>query len=201
MSLGAANPAEDPSEEVAVGPRLRAFRTEAGLSLRQVAEQSGLSVGFLSQVERGKCSMALSSLRTVAGVLGKTMADFFSSSALSVAASDDIVFTLTRGTDHHDRVVSGGRHFEMLSARFPGLVLEPMLVFLEPGGVKEDPISHAGEEFAYVLEGELLYEVGGQTHRLAAGDSLHLRSNTPHSVYNDTDRVTVVVSVVTPRHF
>lgn len=129
------------------------------------------------------------------------MADFFSSSALSVPASDDIVFTLTRGTDHHDRVVSGGRHFEMLSARFPGLMLEPMLVFLEPGGVKEDPISHAGEEFAYVLEGELLYEVGGQTHRLAAGDSLHLRSNTPHSVYNDTDRVTVVVSVVTPRHF
>ena len=201
MSLGAVTSDEGPHDEVEVGPRLREFRTEAGLSLRQVAERSGLSVGFLSQVERGKCSMALSTLRNVASVLGKSMADFFIPSEISAPDDDGIVFTLTRGSDHHERVISGGRHFEMLSARVPGLIHEPMLVFLEPGGAKEDPSSHPGEEFAYVLEGELLYEVGGESHRLKAGDSLHLRSNTPHTLHNDTSQVTVVVSVVTPRLF
>lgn len=185
----------------AIGPRLREFRTDAGLSLRQLADKCGLSVGFLSQVETGKSSMALSTLRDIAVVLNRPMADFFGPTLAASPDPGDVVFTLTRGSEHHSRVVSGGRHFEMLSARVPGLVLEPMLVFIEPGGTREAATSHAGEEFAYVLEGELLYEVGGESHRLFPGDSLHLRSSTPHSVHNDTDATTVVVSVVTPRHF
>ena len=52
-----------------------------------------------------------------------------------------------------------------------------------------------------MLEGELLYEVDGVEHRLYPGDSVHLRSTVPHSMFNDTDRITTVVSVVTPRLF
>lgn len=189
-----------------VGPRIRQFRTQAGLSLRQLADRCELSTGFLSQVERGRSSIALSTLRTVATALQHPIADFFTTSLESTAGLDDqgsqeVVFTLNRQSDRPQRVVSGGRHYEMLSARVPGLVLEPMLVFIEPGSTREDPTSHAGEEFAYILEGELLYRVGDTDHRLFPGDSLHLRSNTPHAMHNDTDRVTVVVSVVTPRLF
>jgi uncharacterized cupin superfamily protein len=89
----------------------------------------------------------------------------------------------------------------MLSERGAGLVLEPMLVHIAPGGRRENAYGHAGEEFAYVITGELLYEVDGVEHRLTPGDSVHLRSSTPHSMYNDTDAVTTVVSVVTPRLF
>ncbi len=89
----------------------------------------------------------------------------------------------------------------MLSARGPSLVLEPLLVHIAPGGRREDAYGHAGEEFAFVLDGELLYEVDGVEHRLYPGDSVHLRSTVPHAMYNDTDRVTTVVSVVTPRLF
>ncbi|MFD0660591.1 cupin domain-containing protein [Thermocatellispora tengchongensis] len=110
-------------------------------------------------------------------------------------------FTLTRAETAATEYVSGQQTYRMLSARGPGLVLEPMLVHIAPGGKREDAYGHAGEEFAFVLEGELLYEVDGVEHRLYPGDSLHLRSSTPHSMYNDTDRVTTVVSVVTPRLF
>ncbi|MCS5734421.1 cupin domain-containing protein [Herbiconiux daphne] len=184
-----------------VGQRIRSFREEKGMSLRKLAEQSDLSVGFLSQVERGLSSIALSSLRAVAAALGRPMADFFAQPNSPEKEPEGVVFTLNRAAEHTERVVSGGRHYEMLSARVPGLVLEPMLVYIEPGGVKEEASSHAGEEFAYVIQGELSYEVAGVTHRLGVGDSLHLRSNTPHSLHNDTDELTVVVSVVTPRLF
>ena len=68
-------------------------------------------------------------------------------------------------------------------------------------GMVEQTDSHDGEEFAYVLKGELLYVIDGQEFRLGPGDSMHLRSNVPHLIHNDGDEVTVVVSVLTPRLF
>ena len=97
---------------------------------------------------------------------------------------------------------SGVRTYKLLSARAAGLVLEPLIVHIAPGGMVEeiDP-GHDGEEFAYVLKGELLYVIDGQEFRLGPGDSMHLRSNVPHLIHNDGDEVTVVVSVLTPRLF
>lgn len=189
----------------AVGGRLRELRQARGMSMRGLAQRSGLSVGFLSQVERGLSSIALSSLHKVADALDVTMADLFAGTdtvhTADTASDDDLVFTLTRAADRANRIVSSGRQYEMLSARVPGLTLEPMLVYIEPGGRKEEASAHEGEEFAYVLEGELLYEVDGVEYRLGPGDSLFLRSNTPHVFHNDGDVTTVVVSVVTPRHY
>lgn len=202
MHAGTEDRGHDLTNDVdVVGQRIRGFREEQGLSLRKLATGSGLTVGFLSQVERGLSSIALSSLRSVAAALGHPMADFFVQPSAAEAEPEGVVFTLNRAAEQVERVVSGGRHYEMLSARVPGLVLEPMLVYIEPGGQKEESSQHAGEEFAYVIQGELTYEVAGVTHRLGVGDSLHLRSNTPHSLHNDTDELTIVVSVVTPRLF
>lgn len=199
--MSRSTPAGRDPDAAVVGARIRAFRVERALSLRKLAELSGLSAGFLSQVERGLSSIALSSLRTVATALGRPVADFFPTTDAADDAGDGVVFTLNRagGGPTGHRVVSGGRHYELLSSRAPGLVLEPMLVVIEPGGDLEEPTAHAGEEFAYVVQGTLSYEVDGVTHRLGVGDSLHLRSNTPHRMHNDTDELTVVVSVVTPR--
>lgn len=194
-----------------LGARIRELREAAGLSLRQTASRSGLSAGFLSQVERGLSNIALTNLRSVAAVLDVPVSDLFAGSAGSVGSADPagpdstgpdpdlVVFTLTRAASQPTRVVSGGTHYELLSARVPGLVLEPMIVHIHPGSPRDPVSEHAGEEFAYVLSGELLYEVAGTEHRLFAGDSLHLRSSTPHRLFNDTDTTTVVVSVVTPR--
>jgi transcriptional regulator with XRE-family HTH domain len=191
-------------EMLTLGSRIRQFREEEGLSLRKLATLTGLSIGFLSQVERGLSSLALTSLRAVATALGRPLVDFFAEEAEAEpdAVDDDaVVFTLTRAADHSRRLVSGGRHFDLLSSRVPGLVLEPMLVYIEPTGVLEPMTAHAGEEFAYVLSGALEYEVAGTTHTLAPGDSLYLRSNTPHRMFNVGTETAVVVSVVTPRHY
>lgn len=193
-----------PSDSAGVGERIRTLRKEQSMSLRVLADRSGLSVGFLSQVERALSSIALSSLHSVADALGVSLANLFEERAPEPQVSDDddtVVFTITRAVDRPRRTVSSGRHYELLSARASGLVLEPMLVYIEPGGTREAAAPHVGEEFAYVLSGELIYEVAGEEHRLGPGDSLYLRSTAPHTFFNDGDETTVVVSVVTPRHF
>lgn len=192
-----------PAVEALVGQRIRHFRTEKGLSLRGLADLTGLSIGFLSQLERGLCSISLTALRDLSASLGQPMADFF-------AAGDDLerldgeptVFTLRRAEEGPgETYVSGQRTYHLLSGRAAGLLLEPMLVHVAPGGEVEEEYGHAGEEFAYVLRGELLYTVDGTEYRLRPGDSVHLRSTVPHRLHNDTDDVTTVVSVVTPRLF
>ncbi|WP_306205481.1 helix-turn-helix domain-containing protein [Actinoplanes sp. RD1] len=192
-----------------VGARIREFRTARGLTLRSLASRSGLSIGFLSQVERGISSIGLTALGSVATALDRSVADFFDAAPPQAAApvAEPAApppakhFTLTRGETAATQYVSGQQTYRMLSDRGAGLVLEPMLVHIAPGGQRENAYGHAGEEFAYVISGELLYEVDGEEHRLRPGDSVHLRSAVPHRMYNDTDEVTTVVSVVTPRLF
>ncbi|MEV7009471.1 cupin domain-containing protein [Streptosporangium sp. NPDC051022] len=191
-----------------VGARIRHFRKERGLTLRGLATESGLSIGFLSQVERNISSISLTALNGVAAALDRSVSEFFSDpppeeepDRRAPAPPPPTHFTLTRSATAATEYISGQQTYRMLSARGPNLVLEPLLVHIAPGGRREDSYGHAGEEFAFVLEGELLYEVDGVEHRLYPGDSVHLRSVVPHSMYNDTDRVTTVVSVVTPRLF
>lgn len=199
-----------PADPVAdqIGARMRQFRTEQGLTLRGLAARSGLSIGFLSQVERGISAIGLTALGSVATALDRSIAEFFQDGAAPGAAEAPVAspdselplhFTLTRREQPVREYVSGQQTYRMLSDRGRNLVLEPMLVYIAPGGRREDAYGHPGEEFAYVVDGELLYEVQGVEHRLYPGDSLHLRSNVPHRLYNDTDKVTTVVSVVTPR--
>ncbi|QSB17144.1 cupin domain-containing protein [Natronosporangium hydrolyticum] len=196
---------------------MRQFRTEQGLTLRGLAARSGLSIGFLSQVERGISSIGLTALGSVASALGHSVAEFFHDDSTPTGGAGGqppsrpqsnhqaedlpVHFTLTRREVAGSQYVSGQQTYRMLSDRGRNLVLEPMLVHIAPGGRKEDAYGHPGEEFAYVVEGELLYEVEGVEHRLYPGDSLHLRSTVSHRLYNDTDQVTTVVSVVTPRLF
>ncbi|WP_433528177.1 helix-turn-helix domain-containing protein [Micromonospora sp. CA-263727] len=187
-----------------VGTRIRQYRKERGLTLRGLAARADLSIGFLSQVERGISSIGLTALGSVAKALDRTVGDFFDADAGSSGATVTPLpshFTLTRAETTAIQYVSGQQTYRMLSERGPDLLLEPMLVHIAPGGRRENAYGHAGEEFAYVISGELLYEVNGVEHRLHPGDSVHLRSSVPHRMYNDTDSVTTVVSVVTPRLF
>ncbi|MFI7605886.1 helix-turn-helix domain-containing protein [Micromonospora sp. NPDC049366] len=223
-----------------VGARMRQFRTERGLTLRGLAARAGLSIGFLSQVERGVSSIGLTALNSVAAALDRPVAEFFESGPAPMpadaapaeadaapaavgatptgaattprpvaAAASEVTaavprpphFTLTRAESGATEYVSGQQTYRMLSDRGANLVLEPMLVHIAPGGRREEAYGHEGEEFAYVVRGQLLYEVDGEEHRLHPGDSVHLRSSVPHRLYNDTDEVTTVVSVVTPRLF
>ena len=162
------------ASDINVGRRLRELRTERGLSIRALAEQSGLNVNTLSLIENGKTSPSVSTLQQVAAALKTPITAFFESQTPPQA----IVFQKA-GQRQAAAFVHGT--LADLKAGFARPGLEPFMVKLEPQADSGDtPIVHTGLEFVYCLEGRLGYEVDGQAFTLEPGDSLIFEAHLPH---------------------
>lgn len=159
---------------------LRARRKARGLTMQQVADAAGLTVGFISQIERGIATPSLSSLVSVAHVLDVPVSEIFQQPAVT-------------GSETHKserQIYAVGENaatYERLSSSFPGSLLRSVIVH-EPPGHRSEPISHEGEELFFLLEGSMTVEVNGRTTVLEAGDSMHFSSTKVHSTWNHTDR-------------
>jgi quercetin dioxygenase-like cupin family protein len=187
------------AEEVAaVGAAIRSLRRQRGLSLRDLSRLTGFSIGFLSLVERGHSSLALTSLYKVAKALDSEVADFFQPNG--GVTEEHPPPHVTRAGEHTEISIAGStRTYQLLSDRARDRMLEPLLVTVQPTEAIEEPYSHDGEEFAYVLSGELLFKISGTQYRLGPGDSIYFPATVPHAVHNDTGEPVRVVWVLTPR--
>src|ERR671921_1546695 len=180
---GAEDSAEDGSYQLedkvaAVGKAIRSLRNEKGLSLRDLSRLAGLSTSFLSMVERGRSSLALTSLNNVAKALDTDLADLFDSER-KVRVSYPLPHVSRAEEEGQLSITSSERVYRVLSPRAPGLLFEPLLVTVRPNSDLEEPYSHEGEEFAYVIEGGLAFTVDGEEYRLGPGDSIHFLSSVP----------------------
>jgi transcriptional regulator with XRE-family HTH domain len=159
--------------------RLRTRRQALGLTLKEVADRAGLSVGFISQIERGITTPSLSSLVAVARVLGVHVSDFLSQPKVTAP---------TTRHDERPHYAIGGSSFtyERLSSTFPGNVLRSVIIH-EPPGYRSEPITHEGEEIFFILDGSITVEVEGDRFVLQTGDSIHFPSTRTHSTWNHTE--------------
>ena len=182
---------EDPENKL--GGRLRLRRKELKLSMKEVAISSGLSIGFISQVERGLTSPSLTSLTAIANFLRSDVTNF-----LSQPKSKSSI------TRHQERDVytinKNGLQYERLSDSFPGHTLNSVIIHEMPGH-KTESISHEGEEFFFILEGAITIYIDDVVNILEAGDSLHFDSSRSHSAWNHTNKVTTVLHVCTMNVF
>lgn len=168
-----------------LGRQLRACRKELGLTMQSVADSAGLSVGFISQVERGITAPSLGSLVSIANVLQKPLGHFLQQPA---SGSE-----LTRQNDRVSyNVVGGDLSYERLSANFPGSTLRSVIVH-EPPGHRAEPISHEGEEMFFVLRGEITVELEGKRTVLCSGDSIHFDSRKIHSTWNHSTSIASIL--------
>lgn len=176
-------------EPNSLGTRLRLRRQEMGLTLKEVADGAGLSVGFISQIERDITIPSVTSLINVCRVLKSQVGDF-----LQQPSGDKPV---TRRDQRPVYAVgSNAITYERLSASFPGNVLRSV-IFHEPPGFRSEPMAHEGEEIFFILEGELTIEIDGERATLQAGDSVHFPSTRTHVTWNHTDRPTTVLHTCT----
>jgi transcriptional regulator with XRE-family HTH domain len=167
-------PLSQPPTDVNVGRHLRELRIERGISIRALAEQSGLNVNTLSLIENGKTSPSVSTLQQVAAALGVPIAAFFEMKK----PPQMIVFQ--QSGERPTAAFAYGTLAD-LGAGFSRQGIEPFLVILEPKAHSgKAPIVHTGVEFVYCLEGRLEYEVDEQVFSLGAGDSLIFEAHLPH---------------------
>ncbi|MFN3547184.1 MAG: cupin domain-containing protein [Mesorhizobium sp.] len=178
------------SDEAApLGDRLRTRRQALGLTLKEVADGAGLSVGFISQIERGITTPSLSSLVSVSRVLGLHVSEFLSQPKATAS--------LTKQNQRQHYAVGGNSLvYERLSTSFPGNVLRSLIIH-EPPGYRSEPIAHEGEEIFYVLQGAITVELEGETNILEAGDSLHFQSTRVHSSWNHTGSPATILHTCT----
>jgi DNA-binding transcriptional MerR regulator/mannose-6-phosphate isomerase-like protein (cupin superfamily) len=175
-----------------LGLRLRAARTARGLSLADVAEMIGISVGFLSAIERSVMNASVATLRNLAKFYKLNILDFFDQSGARQY--------LVKPKERRQLEAGDGVRMELLAWGNP--VMEPHLFHVAPGaGSGEGEYAHEGEEFLFILNGTLDLVVDGKEYRLQKGDSFYFESSTPHRWSNRTEKEAVVLWVNTPPTF
>jgi DNA-binding XRE family transcriptional regulator len=168
----------DTTLEAAIGREIRAFRTQLGLTIVELAKQAGLSAGMLSKVERGQTPPSLTTIEALAHALNVPVTALFRSydeqhDASFVPAGGGLVIE-RRGT----RV---GHRYELLGHTIGKRVsVEPYLISLDQQSEVFPLFQHAGVELIHVLEGEVVYRAAGSTYRLRPGDSLMFDGSAPH---------------------
>jgi transcriptional regulator with XRE-family HTH domain len=184
--------APDATTEVDVGERLRAIRRSRRATLRTIAARSGLSESFLSQVERGRSSASIASLRRIADALGVSMADLF--------GADGVPGPRVLRRDERPALSFGILGRKLLLTPRPLHHLEVFAGELEIGGsTGEQPYAHGdSEELFVVLSGTVQLELGGEIFELERGDSIDYRSSTPHRISNLGQELAEVMWIISP---
>jgi transcriptional regulator with XRE-family HTH domain len=184
-------------EEVRVGERVKQLRERKGLSLKEVADLTGFSTALLSQMENHLVSPSLGTIIKLARALSVKVGDF-------LGETEGEPFTIVR-KDERKMVsrfaskegVKYGYSYESLGFDKKDRHMEPFIVTLEPATVKAAKTSvHEGEEFIFVLEGEMEVILGNHTDILYPGDSIYYDSTIPHKVQCHQDKVTRILAVI-----
>jgi DNA-binding transcriptional MerR regulator len=174
------------------GQRFRRLRMRRKLSLAQVARATGVSVGFLSALERGQMRCSIATLRRIAR--------FYKTNIISLFETNGEAQHLVRPSERKILETSPNVRMELLA--WGNTAMEPHLFRIKPGGGSGESYSHEGEEFLHVLRGEFELWLHNDGHyHLKAGDSLYFESSTPHRWKNPGRAETWVLWVNTPPTF
>ncbi len=190
----ARTPSDLSKADIMVGRRVRALRFESGLSLAELAARTGISIGALSQIERGMSSLRVKVIWPLAAALNVEPSALISEG--NDAASD--IYCVRAASRRDLPVHSEGIRKQLLSP--PGATLTGMTVEVEPGGGTAEAYAHSGHEFGLVMSGTVELVVDETTYILRQGDSFAFKSTLLHSFRNPgTERCVVLwVNTIKP---
>ena len=174
-----------------LGRRLRQLRLQKALSLTSLADAVGISAGFLSALERSQMSASVATLRKLARFYGLNILDFFGAS--------NSHRPVVRPEERKRLEAGPGVRMELLA--WGDRMMEPHLFRVAPGAGSGDSYTHAGEEFLYLLRGELKIALEEDEYHLRPGDSFYFESSTPHRWTNPSRKEALILWINTPPTF
>ncbi len=162
-------------DDLRIAAWIRSYRLRRSLTLAQVSELSGISVAHLSRLENGERTPTVRLLMQLARALGVPLGELVGESP-----AQNAVYISRNGEGN--TIAAGDTALQSLSD--PALrLLQAVELSLMPGRQGE-PAAHGGEEWVYVLAGEIEVDVNGITSSLATGDAIHFRADAPHALHN-----------------
>jgi len=164
--------------EVAIGRQVREYRVKLGMTVADLARQAGLSAGMLSKVENGGASPSLATLQAMSRALNVPVTAFFR----KFEEQRDATFVQAgQGLAIERRGTRAGHQYHLLGHSIgKSMVVEPYLVTLTETADVFPIFQHAGQEFIYIVEGEVTYRHGDKLYHMRAGDSLFFDADAPH---------------------
>lgn len=164
-----------------LGVRIKKIRKDQKLTLKNLADKTGFSISFLSQLERGKSSATLESLKKISQALGVEPGFFFND------PSEDKNL-IQRNVIESEQMKKHSIYYKNLHESIKNPAFSPQLVILEPQQNEGNLIKHPGQEFLYVLEGELTVQIDDKSYNLKPSESIMFDSNDNHYWYNYTTK-------------
>ncbi|HET9029289.1 MAG TPA: cupin domain-containing protein [Candidatus Aquilonibacter sp.] len=174
-----------------VGKIIERLRAQRGLSVKDLAEQSGLSASFIRAVERGDSDISLGRLARLAHVFHYDLGSFLGFTSKLSRPS------FVTGTDR--KRVNRGRGVTYEALHLPALDLDLVIIGLEGGASFKNDLSHEGIDVVYVTGGEIVLEVNGTDYPMATGECCVFSAAFPHRLRNDSKRPASAISVTTGR--
>lgn len=184
--------------EISVGEKIKQIRELKKVSLDELAERSGLEIHVIQKIEQEKNVPSLAPLIKIARALGVRLGTFLDD-------SDSFGPVVVRSGQYHkgarftSQASETREHLNFFSLAYDkaGRNMEPFIVDIEPGLQSDYMLStHEGEEFIYVLEGEIEINYGKEIYRLAKGDSIYLDSIVLHNVHSANKNTARILAVI-----
>jgi transcriptional regulator with XRE-family HTH domain len=193
-SIGSKPPEGDHS--ISVGERVKEVREKKGLSLQDVSQRTDINIGRLRRIEAGDVAPPLGTVIKLAKALEMRMGYF-------ISGEGQRAYTIVRGGDRQvvsrydtTRAKYYGYQYESLAPNKRDRHMDPFMVSLELSKTEEERSTHAGQEFIYVLEGEMEVRLEQEVHILRPGDSIYYDSIVPHLVKAYGDKTTRILAVL-----
>jgi len=186
-----------------LGPRLSSARKGAGVGLRALARQIGVSPALISQIESGRTAPSVSTLYAIATALDLSFDYLFRGDTGAVERSGPAAVRVQHGDQRPTVRLASGVRWERLTwtvrndFEFLHVVYETDSASCDEGTL----LQHGGEEYAYVLSGRLGLTIGPDSYELAPGDSINFDAQTPHRIWNAGGEPASAIWAVLQRRF
>ena len=181
-------------DEKIICKNIKTLRKLNELTLEQLANRTGLTKGYLSKVERSEKAPPYSTLNRIAGALNVEVTRMFGK---SIAPLEDIKISFQKRDE--GAVIKGtlqqiGYDYKVLAGDKPGKNMEPFIIYA-PWEINK-MYSHEGEEFMYIIEGNLEFVYGDQTYPMESGDTVYFDANVPHAGRSVGDKMAKLLVII-----
>ena len=176
-----------PEQHLNVGDRIKQLRIGQKRTLQEVADLCELSKSMLSKIENNKAIPSVASLVKISAVLGTNISDL-----LEQDATLNTCYTSAKAAIEGFVATGKGYSIFPFASAFHNKKMQPFLFTAKRGEVKDHQLSHEGEEFIYIIGGEMKMEVGNASYNLKAGDSLYFNAVLKHGVMPVSEEVVYI---------